>query len=75
MSRAHKLAMLLIGLSGERAVIRFVVAAVCHSTSTTAPQGGTCTPTALRAERRESGCRTAGAFTPSTAQRRQISVR
>ena len=75
MSSASKLAMLLIGLSDERVVTRYVVTVVCHSSLTTAVSSATCTPTALRAGQSGSGRRTAGAFTPSPAQRRQISVR
>jgi len=75
MSSAYKLAMLLIGLSDERIVTRFVVTVVCHSSLTTGTQGVTCTPSALRAGPSGSGPKTAGALTPSLALQRQISVR
>ena len=74
MSRAYKHEMLLIGLSDERGVTRYAAIVVCHSSFTTAAKGATCTPIALRAGKSESGLRTAGALTPSLAQRRLISV-
>ena len=75
MSGAYKLAMLLIGLSDERIVTRFVVAVVCHSSLTTAAQGVTCTPTALRAGQGGSGRRTAAALARGFEQQKQISMR
>ena len=62
MSRAYKHEMLLIGLSDERGVTRYAAIVVCHSSLTTAAQGATCTPTALRAGQSGSGPRTAGAL-------------
>jgi len=67
--------MLLIGLGDERNVTRYAAIVGSRSCLMTAALGATCTPIALRAGPCGSGLRTAGALTPSLAQRRQISVR
>jgi hypothetical protein len=75
MSRAYKHEMLLIGLSDERGVTPYAAIVVSHLCLMTAASGGICTYIAGHVFKSARTPKTAGAFTPSPAQRRQISVR
>jgi hypothetical protein len=75
MSSAYKLAMLLIGLGGDWSVIPYAAIVVTHLYLMTAAGGGICTYIAGHVFKSARTPKTAGAFTPSPAQRRQISVR
>jgi hypothetical protein len=74
-SSAYKLAMLLIGLSGEWSVTRYAAIVVSRLCSMTAAGEGICTSIAGRVFKSARTRKTAAALARSLEQREQISVR